>query len=134
MSTIGSISWDELKTLASRCKGFSSFKSSAIVVEDSGLKVHSHQSIPRLASVLLNVFLSLLLQFVVRIADALNHKPITNPKPSTEEPSINRKWEDPFENPSTKDLFLKQLSETHSLMMNKFNVQYSTALIALSVA
>jgi ATP adenylyltransferase/5',5'''-P-1,P-4-tetraphosphate phosphorylase II len=29
---------------------------------------------------------------------------------------------DPFENPSTQDLFVKELTPTHSLMLNKFNI------------
>jgi ATP adenylyltransferase/5',5'''-P-1,P-4-tetraphosphate phosphorylase II len=63
---------------------------------------------------------SVQIKFAIRIADALNHKPAANPKPDDGTP---KKFEDPFDKPHTKDLFLKQVSSTHSLMMNKFNVR-----------
>ena len=63
--------------------------------------------------------------FIVRVAENLRHKP--KPKQHTPPNTNNDKkigeWFDPFARENLeKDLFVAKLSETHSLILNKFNV------------
>jgi len=63
---------------------------------------------------------------LLRIATSLAEKPLGDlGKEKKYNPS---KPSDPFENPSTKDLFVKKLTPTHSLMLNKFNISYGCIL------
>ncbi len=78
-----------------------------------------------------DVFLDNGVPFILKIAAVLRDKP-KGPPPSsntTESPKQPKKeWKNPFL-PPDKDLFVCHLSETHSLVLNKFNIVPHHALV-----
>eukprot|EP01121_Diplochlamys_sp_Union-15-3_P000845 TRINITY_DN10704_c0_g1_i1.p1 TRINITY_DN10704_c0_g1~~TRINITY_DN10704_c0_g1_i1.p1 ORF type:complete len:274 (-),score=31.15 TRINITY_DN10704_c0_g1_i1:41-862(-) len=59
------------------------------------------------------------LEFRIQVAFALSYKTHTKDQP----------FKDPFENPLTQPLFIKEISPTHSLMLNKYNLVEDHVLI-----
>jgi ATP adenylyltransferase len=87
----------------------------ASTITDTSTDVHLDNSVP----------------FILKIAAQLRDKPKGPPPPNSNDstsPKPKKEWKNPFL-PPEKDLFVCHLSETHSLVLNKFNILPHHALV-----